>query len=131
MKPIRLFCFLLCLSVLEVKSQDSTSTTNPSKFDFALEGMVGMSIGKNFFSWNVGGPGFYLVVNKNFKVGVGALPSLFLLNGKLGARLAVAPRIDYKNYVFVAPFFHRDVTGEWISSIGLGYKFHKKKTKQP
>jgi hypothetical protein len=54
------------------------------------------------------------------------LPSIFLYNDKLGARLGVSPRVDYKNIVLIAPFFHRDVTGEWIPSVGLGYKFHKK-----
>ena len=67
-----------------------------------------------------------LYLNKNLKIGIGALPSIFLYNDKLGARLGVSPRVDYKNIVLIAPFFHRDVTGEWIPSVGLGYKFHKK-----
>lgn len=76
---------------------------------------------------NVGGPSLFLVLNKNWKIGIGALPSIYYLEGKLGARLGVSPRIDYKNFVIMAPFFHRDKTDEWIWSLGLGYKFHRKK----
>jgi len=61
-----------------------------------------------------------------FKIGFGALPSLYSLEGKLGARLGVSPRIDYKNFVLIAPFFHRDTADEWTGSIGFGYKFHRK-----
>jgi hypothetical protein len=72
-------------------------------------------------------PSLFLVLNKDLKIGVGALPSIYLLESRLGARLGVSPRIDYKNIVFIAPFFYRDKTDKWIWSVGLGYKFHKKK----
>lgn len=119
---------LLMFTSLLVKGQDTTSIAIPSKFDIGLEGMIGVSFGEDFYSVNVGGPSLFLVLNKDWKIGVGALPSLYLLEGKLGARLGVAPRVDYKNLVLFAPFFHRDTTGEWIWSVGFGYKFHKKKS---
>jgi hypothetical protein len=122
-----IFVLLMFTSFL-VKGQDTTSIENPSNFDIGLEGMIGVSVGKDFYSLNVGGPAFFLVLNKDWKIGAGALPSLYLLDGKLGARLGVAPRVDYKNLVFFAPFFHRDRTDEWIWSVGFGYKFHKKKS---
>jgi hypothetical protein len=121
------FLGLLMLTSFLVKGQDATSIENPSKFDIGLEGMIGVSFGSDFYSVNVGGPSLFLVLNKDWKIGVGALPSLYLLNGNLGARLGVAPRVDYKNLVVMAPFFHRDATDEWIWSLGFGYKFHKKK----
>ncbi len=126
----KITCCLLFLMLYSTISmgQDTTSVKNKSKFDVGLEGMLGFSVGKNFYSMNVGGPGLYLRINNDWKIGIGALPSIFLLNGKLGARLGVSPRVDYKNFVIMAPFFHRDVTGEWIPSFGLGYKFHKKKS---
>lgn len=115
----------LLLVSLTAKSQDST-VTKPSGLDIGLEGMIGFSVGEDFYSLNVGGPSLFLNLNKHWKIGVGALPSLYLLNGKLGARLGVSPRIDHKNLVLIAPFFHKDSSGEWIWSLGLGYKFHKK-----
>lgn len=108
-------------------SQEKVSEKENTKFDVGLEGMLGVSFGKNFYSINVGGPALFLVLNKDWKIGVGALPSLYLHEGKLGARLGVSPRIDYKNFVLIAPFFHRDTADEWIWSVGFGYKFHRKK----
>jgi hypothetical protein len=122
------FFVLLMFTSLFVKGQDTTSIENPAKFNIGLEGMIGVSFGNDFYSVNVGGPGLFLVFNKDLKIGVGALPSLYLLEGKLGARLGVAPRIDYKNLVLFAPFFHRDTVDEWIWSVGIGYKFHQKKS---
>jgi hypothetical protein len=116
---------LLFYIAFQVNAQ-VTDTTKLSNVKLSLEGMIGFSVGQNFYSLNVGGPSLFLHINKNLKIGIGALPSIFLYNDKLGARLGVSPRVDYKNIVLIAPFFHRDVTGEWIPSVGLGYKFHKK-----
>lgn len=86
-----------------------------------------MSFGKDFYAVNVGGPGLFLVLNEDLKIGVGALPSLYQHEGRLGARLGVSPRIDFKNLVLIAPFFHKDTSDTWIWSVGFGYKFHRKK----
>lgn len=118
---------VLMLTSAIANSQDTASASKPSKYDIGLEGMIGISFGSNFYAVNVGGPALFLVVSKDCKIGVGALPSMYLLDGKLGARLGVAPRVDYKNWVFFAPFYHRDRTDEWIWSVGFGYKFHRKK----
>ena len=100
---------------------------NEKKNSFiSLEGMLGVSFGKDLYSMNVGGPALFLNLTPDLKIGLGAFPSLYLLNNKLGARLGVSPRIDYKNIVFFAPFFHREVSNTWIGSVGFGYKFHKK-----
>jgi hypothetical protein len=115
---------MLTIVSFAAKSQDSTPI-NSSKWDVGLEGMLGVSFGKDFYSVNVGGPAFFLVLNEDLKVGIGALPSLYLYEGKLGARLGVSPRIDYKNLVLIAPFLHRDTADEWIWSVGFGYKFHR------
>ncbi|WP_106565344.1 hypothetical protein [Cecembia rubra] len=110
-----------------VKSQDLKP--EKSKPELSLEGMLGVSFGKDFYAMNVGGPALFLVINENVKVGIGALPSIYVLNGKTGARLGVSPRVDFKNLVLIAPFFHKDTSDEWIWSVGLGYKFHKKQAK--
>jgi hypothetical protein len=117
---------LMSITVV-VKGQDSIAVNKSSKWDVGLEGMLGISFGNDFYAMNVGGPTLFVNLNKDLKFGIGALPSLYLLNGKLGARLGVAPRIDYKNLVLFAPFFHMDRTDRWIWSVGFGYKFHKRK----
>lgn len=94
--------------------------------DFALEGMAGVAFGKNITSFNVGGPSLMLAVNRNFKVGFGALPSFYIKDGKTGAKLGVAPRMDYRQWALFAPFYHFEGTDEWVWSIGVGYKFHRK-----
>jgi hypothetical protein len=113
--------FIVTMISFAAKGQDVQRAT----WDVGLEGMLGVSFGRDFYSVNVGGPSLFLTLNRELKIGVGALPSLYLLEGKLGARLGVSPRIDYKNLVFFAPFFHRDTTDEWIWSVGFGYKFHR------
>ncbi|CAN5499894.1 hypothetical protein BH23BAC1_BH23BAC1_24960 [soil metagenome] len=118
---------LLLLISSTVKSQETTSREQASNWDLGLEGMLGFSVGQNFYSMNVGGPSLFLILNNDWKIGIGALPSIYILNDKLGARLGVSPRVDYKNLVLIAPFFHRDAVDEWVWSIGLGYKFHRKK----
>jgi hypothetical protein len=117
---------LLIATSFVAKSQDTTATKNRSKLDLGLEGMIGLSFGNEFYALNVGGPALFLALNKDLKIGIGAFPSLYLLDDRLGARLGVSPRIDYKNLVVMAPFYHRDRTETWIWSVGLGYKFHKK-----
>lgn len=115
--------FNLFCNVLNAQNQEDID----KKFDWGFEGMAGVSVGKNFYAFNVGGPSLLLRLNKDLKIGVGAFPSFYVFNGKTGARLGVSPRIDYKNFVVIVPFYHRDSVDEWIGSLGLGYKFHKKK----
>ncbi|SNS32775.1 hypothetical protein SAMN06295967_107103 [Belliella buryatensis] len=60
--------------VIHVNAQEEKPT---KKVDFALEGMAGVAFGKNFTSFNVGGPSLMLNINQKVKVGFGALPSLY------------------------------------------------------
>ncbi|PZV75761.1 hypothetical protein CLV31_13017 [Algoriphagus aquaeductus] len=127
MKPfIILFIALFWIGMEENFAQTVPSSEEKKDFAISLEGMLGFSVGKDFYSMNVGGPALFLNLNPDLKIGLGAFPSLYLLNGNLGARLGVAPRIDYKNLVFFAPFFHKEASDTWIGSVGMGYKFHKK-----
>ena len=118
-------CLTFCLLSYFAKGQEVIPNQKKTSI-ISLEGMVGVSFGKEFYSMNVGGPALFLNLSPDLKIGLGAFPSLYLLNNKLGARLGVSPRIDYKNLVFFAPFFHREVLNTWIGSVGFGYKFHKK-----
>lgn len=91
--------FISCLLLVLINSfsllaQESDLHDTRAKYDLSLEGMFGFSVGNDFYAINVGGPSLFLVLNHNWKIGVGALPSIYLLNGKAGARLGVSPRVD-------------------------------------
>ncbi|HCA82952.1 MAG TPA: hypothetical protein DEP18_04130 [Flavobacteriales bacterium] len=125
MRSVVNFVVITLFFPIHVNAHQLSVNNESGEFKAGLEGMLGFSFGKNFYSMNVGGPGLYFVINKNLKMGIGAFPSLYVLNGNLGARLGVSPRIDFKNLVLITPFFHRDRTDEWIWSVGFGYKFHR------
>jgi hypothetical protein len=122
MKKSLLMLFTILLFA-NVYAQQNEKT---SKVDFALEGIAGVAFGKNFTSFNVGGPSLLLNINQKVKIGFGALPSFYIRDGKTGAKLGVAPRLDIKNWAFFVPFYHFDTTDEWLWSVGVGYKFHRK-----
>lgn len=121
-----LFLVVLVLSFSAVHAQHASDSLKPDdkKFDLGFEGMLGASVGNDFYSFNVGGPSFRFRITKDIRVGLGALPSFYVKNGQPGAKLGVSPRIDYKNIVLIAPFFHFEHDNEWVWSIGIGYKFH-------
>lgn len=120
---------LLGLSFISIftYAQEQGNGEGNLKWDIGLEGMLGFAVGNDFYAINVGGPSLMLSLNDDWKVGVGALPSFYIKEGKTGAKLGVSPRIDYKSFVLIAPFLHFEGTDQWVWSIGLGYKFHRKK----
>jgi hypothetical protein len=126
MKVIKILLALFAFSLYQTGFAQENASNENERWQVGLEGMLGVSFGNNFYSVNVGGPALFLTLSKDLKIGVGALPSLYSLDGKLGARLGVSPRIDYKNLVLIAPFFHQYSANNWIGSIGFGYKFHRK-----
>jgi hypothetical protein len=125
MKSVILICTFYLLFFPEVLIAQSQETKNQN-FEVGLEGMLFTSVGKNFYSFNVGGPSLQLRITNSFKAGVAAMPSFYVRDGKTGAKLAVGPRIDYKNLVFALPFFHFGTSETWIMTAGIGYKFHRK-----
>jgi hypothetical protein len=104
-------------------SGDNDKSKSSSNVDLALEGMAGVSFGRNFYAFNVGGPSLRLRITEDLRIGVGALPSFYIKKGKTGGKLGVAPRVDFKDWVFFAPFFHFDDPDQWVFSVGFGYKF--------
>ena len=125
--------FLIIINSFQFYSQEEEKLESTkeakSKFDLGLEGMLGLSIGPDLYALNVGGPSFKVRINNDLKIGIGALPSLYLYKNELRASLGVSPNIYYKNFVLIAPFYNlRDpesLDGSYIFvwSIGLGYKF--------
>ncbi|NBW38406.1 MAG: hypothetical protein EBR30_25975 [Cytophagia bacterium] len=117
------FAALLVFSMVSAYAQEKED----AKWDLGLEGMAAFAVGEDFYAFNVGGPSLLLRLNKDLKIGFGALPSFYVKEGRSGAKLGVSPRIDYKNFVVIAPFFHFETSGKWIGTVGFGYKFHKVK----
>ena len=94
---------------------------NPT-IDFALEGMIGVAVGKNAVGINVGGPSLKLKL-KNYRIGVGAFPSLLILNREAAPRLAVSPIVEYKKWMLITPYYGYDTDKKMIWTFGIGYKF--------
>lgn len=128
LKKLAILVTLLVLSTqayAQAQDQEQEKEEENLKFDIGLEGMLGFSVGNDFYAFNVGGPSLILKLNNNWKLGLGALPSFYIKEGRAGAKLGVSPKIEYKNFVLIAPAYHFENPDKWIWSIGFGYKFHK------
>lgn len=107
-------------------AQNQSETTTPipmqTKIDFTLEGMIAVSVGDGIAGINVGGPSLKLKIN-DFKIGVGAFPSLIIMDDKAAPRLAVSPILEYKKWMLTTPYYGYDSNDRMIWTFGFGYKF--------
>lgn len=120
----KLLFIVVILSSFGAFCQNKTEPTSAKSFDVGLEGMIGFSFNDKTIGVNVGGPSFKLRCSKNFKIGVGALPSLIILDKKAYPRLGVSPLIEYKKWVFIAPYYGYDTSDKMIWTVGLAYRFY-------
>lgn len=105
-------------------SQNTEPQLKPEKLvDLGFEGMIGLSFNKETIGINVGGPSLKFKFNKNFKIGVGAFPSLVIIDKKAYPKLGVSPIVEYKNWMFIAPYYGYDSKDQLIWTFGLGYRF--------
>jgi hypothetical protein len=104
-------------------SQNAVETRPEKKTDVSLEGMIGISYGSETLGINVGGPSLKLKINQ-FRIGVGAFPSLIVSDKKAFPKLAVSPIIEYKNVMLIAPYYGYDAKDKMLWTFGLGYKFY-------
>lgn len=116
-----LFCNALAVAQNQ-KETTSVPTETKTKIDFTLEGMIGVSFGDGIVGINVGGPSLKLKI-KDFKIGVGAFPSLVLMDDKAVPRLAVSPILEYKKWLLIAPYYGYDSKDNMLWTFGIGYKF--------
>lgn len=123
-KTTLLFAIVLFTNALFSQTiPESKQETKPEdKIDFAMEGMIGLSFGNNIVGINVGGPSLKVKLQK-CKIGVGAFPSLIILDKKAMPRLAVSPIIEYKKWMLITPYYGYDAKDKMIWTFGLGYKF--------
>ena len=125
MKPFLKMGMLFCMLQFStaVFSQENKEIKPVSKFETGFDGMIGISYGSKTLGINVGGPSLKYKFTKNFKVGVGAFPSLIVLDKKALPRLAVSPIIEYKRLMFITPYYGYDAKDKMIWTFGFGYKF--------
>lgn len=101
----------------------TTETPKPEKqIELGIEGMIGISYGSKTLGINVGGPSLKFKIN-DFKIGVGAFPSLIVVDEKAMPRLAVSPIVEYKKFMLIAPYYGYDSKDKMIWTFGVGYKF--------
>ncbi|HSD13613.1 MAG TPA: hypothetical protein VLB74_03085 [Flavobacterium sp.] len=98
-------------------------TKAEKKIEIGFEGMIGLSFGDKIIGINVGGPSLKYKCNKNIKIGVGAFPSLVVFDEKAYPKLGVSPILDYKQWMFIVPYYGYDILDRMIWTYGLGYKF--------
>lgn len=118
---MRIITALLLVFYTSAHAQDSTASR---KVRISLEGMIGVSFGNNLVAINVGGPNLKLKLGNKLAVGVCAMPSLFIHDGKPEPKLGVGFRVDYGRLVFLVPGYYISNQSKWLWSYGIGYKFH-------
>jgi hypothetical protein len=114
--------FFLLFSTL-VFSQNEAVAKPEKKIETGFEGMLAVSFNSKTIGINVGGPSLKFKCSKNFKIGVGAFPSLLILDKKAAPKLGVSPIIEYKHWMLIAPYYGYDAKNKQIWTYGLGYKF--------
>lgn len=117
---MRLITVLLLVFCTSAHAQDATAA---KKVRITLEGMIGISFGNNLVAINVGGPTLKAKIGK-LGIGVCAMPSLFIHDGKPEPKLGVGFRVDYGRLVFLVPGYYISNQSKWLWSYGIGYKFH-------
>ncbi|ALM47455.1 hypothetical protein AMR72_00235 [Flavobacterium psychrophilum] len=118
--------YAVLLVVFSASAQETTPFVTPApekKIEAGFDGMIAMSYGSDTFGINVGGPSLKYKFTKGFKVGVGAFPSIMIADEKAVPRLAISPIIEYKNWMFITPYYGYDTKDKQIWTFGLGYKF--------
>jgi hypothetical protein len=117
--------FLLLISTVGFTQTEAAPQSPPpeKKIQVGFEGMVGLSFNKETIGINVGGPSLKFKCSKDFKIGVGAFPSLVVIDEKAFPRLAVSPIIEYKHWMIITPYYGYDTKDNQIWTYGLGYRF--------
>lgn len=115
---------LLCTGRSFAQTETAPKPENAS-FEMKFEGILAVSYGSKAFGINVGGPSLKYKFTPDFKVGVGAFPSLIILDDKAVPRLAVSPIIEYKRWMLITPYYGYDTKNKQIWTFGIGYRFTK------
>ncbi len=117
------FLFLLSFFSTVTFSQNEVAVQKEKKIETGFEGMIGVSFNSKTVCINVGGPSLKFRCSKNFKIGVGAFPSLIIMDKKAYPKLGVSPIIEYRHWMIITPYYGYDTANKMIWTYGLGYKF--------
>lgn len=125
MKYILFAALLLLCTGTSFAQTEATPQPEKASFEMKVEGILAVSYGSKAFGINVGGPSLKYKFTPDFKVGVGAFPSLIILDDKAAPRLAVSPIIEYKRWMLITPYYGYDTKNKQIWTFGIGYRFTK------
>ena len=117
------FLFVAILVSVVSFGQTEEKVKPESKIEAGFEGILGLSYSERIVGLHVGGPSFKYKLAKNFKIGIGAFPSLIMLDDKVLPRLGFSPILEYKKWNFITPYYGFDSKNRELWSFGLGYKF--------
>lgn len=126
MKSYSKFLFALivmCPVYFFAQTQQAPPPKTESKMEAGFDGMIGLSVSDRILALNVGGPSCKYRFSKDFKIGIGAFPSLILFEDKVFPKLAFSPIIEQKNWLFIAPYYGYDAKERMLWTVGVGYKF--------
>lgn len=116
-----LFVAILFSTISFAQTPEKVKPEN--KIEAGFEGILGLSFSERIVALHVGGPSFKYNLGNHFKIGMGAFPSLIMLDDKVMPRLGFAPILEYKKWNFIAPYYGFDSKNRELWSFGLGYKF--------
>ncbi|WP_329806623.1 hypothetical protein [Flavobacterium facile] len=119
---MKVMFLVLLFSVVSI-AQTEEKVKSENKIEAGFEGILGLSYNERIVALHVGGPSFKYKLSSNFKIGMGAFPSLIMLDDKVMPRLGFSPIIEYKKWNFIAPYYGFDSKNSQLWSFGLGYKF--------
>lgn len=120
------FQYLFALVIFNSASsfgQTIEQPKEPSKIETGFEGMIGLSAGEDLVALNVGGPSLKYKLSKDYKIGIGAFPSLILMDEKVYPKLAFSPIIEHNHWLFITPYYGYDAHDKMLWTFGFGYKF--------
>lgn len=123
MKNILFAALLLLCTRISFAQTEPAPQPEKASFEMKFEGILAVSCGSSAFGINVGGPSLKYKFAPDFKVGVGAFPSLIVLDDKAVPRLAVSPIIEYKRWMLITPYYGYDAKNKQIWTFGIGYRF--------
>lgn len=125
MKNIVFAALLLLCAGASFAQTEAAPQPEKAAIEMKFEGILAMSYGSKAFGINVGGPSLKYKFTPDFKVGVGAFPSLLMIDDKAAPRLAVSPIIEYKRWMLITPYYGYDSKNKQIWTFGIGYRFIK------
>lgn len=124
LKAVLFWMLCFCATAISQTPEKTDPKVENKKTDWGLDGMIGISYSGTTLGINVGGPSLKYKFNKDWKAGVGAFPSLVVIDKKAFPKLGVSPILEYKKWLLIFPYYGYDASDKMIWTYGFGYKFY-------